>query len=171
MLLREPDMLVLLTQSMEQLDIAPPNARDFLRSENQEIFSALKMYLTSDQMWDLELFQERLAPPLHPILGVLLGYAAKLPAQPNAELREGVIKDIVRLRHAHLKDESTSVKFLVGEAQENGAHETALLHGSKTDRITRELDHLQPLKSRANLQNLDSTQRSGTNAPPRLGKK
>ena len=31
MLLREPDLLVLLTERMEQLAVAPPNARDFLR--------------------------------------------------------------------------------------------------------------------------------------------
>lgn len=152
MLLREPDMLVVLTHSMELLGENPPMAQDFLRSENQEIFNALKLYLTSDEMWDLELFQERLAPPLHPILGALLSYAAMLPMQPLPELREGVIKDIVRLRLSRLKNESTSVKFLVDEAQENGARETALLHGSKADRIVRELDHLQPLKARANLQ-------------------
>lgn len=168
MLLREPDMLVMLTESMERLAIDPPNAGDFLRSENQEIFGALKLYLTSDELWDLELFQERLAPALHPILDTLLAYAGKLPAQPVAELREGVIKDIVRLRHAHLKEESTSVKFLVGEAQESGAFETALFHGSKTDRITRQLDHLQPLKARANLTPQESSQYKLRSVRPRI---
>ena len=52
---------------------------------------------------------------------------------------------------------------LVDEAQESGSRETALLHGSKTDRIMRELDHLQPLKAKANLTPADPAKdRQGT---------
>ena len=151
MLLREPDLLIWLAQRAEELRIALPATDDLLRADNQEIFRVLKRYITSDEPWDLELFQEQLTPQLHPRLATLVAYGAQLPPRTNPELREGMIKDIVHLRLQRLKSESLAVKVLVDDAQRNGELESARQLGSVYGRIQRDLDHLQPLKLRENL--------------------
>ncbi len=150
MLLREPESLVWLVQRAVELRIDPPSAVDLQHAENQEIFGALKMYITSDEVWDWELFQERLDHPLHAKLGRLMDYVTRLPPRTDPELREGMIKDIVQLRLQRLKTESIAVKYLVDEAQRSGEMNTARSLGSVYGRIQRELDHLQPLKLREN---------------------
>jgi DNA primase len=150
MLLREPDTLVWLSQWAEELRIDPLRADDLEQGENQEIFRALKRFITSDEPWDFETFQETLANPLHPKLATLLAYSAQLPPRTDPELREGMIKDIVHLRLQRLKSESVAIKFLVDEAQRSGERDAARTLGSVYGRIQRELDHLQPLKLREN---------------------
>lgn len=152
MLVREPDSLVWLAQRTEELKIDPPMAADLQHAENQEIFGALKRYITSDEPWDLESFQEGLALPLHAKLGSLIAYGSGLPPRTDPELREGMIKDIVHLRLQRLKKESIAVKYLVDEAQRSGEMSTARSLGEVFGRIQRELDHLQPLTARENHQ-------------------
>lgn len=150
MLLREPDSLVWLAQRAEELKIDPPMASDLEHAENQEIFGALNRYITSDESWDMESFQEGLALPLHAKLGCLVAYGSGLPPRTDPELREGMIKDIVHLRLQRLKTESIAVKYLVDEAQRSGEMSAARSLGSVYGRIQRELDHLQPLQAREN---------------------
>ena len=153
MMVREPDSLVWLAQRTTELKIDPPMEADLQHAENREIFGALKRYITSDEAWDVESFQESLASPLHAKLGSLMAYGAGLPPRTDPELREGMIKDIVHLRLQRLKTESIAVKFLVDEAQRSGEMSTARSLGSVYGRIQRELDHLQPLKLRENHRN------------------
>ncbi len=167
MLLREPDTLVWLSQWAEELRIDPPRVDDLEQGENQEIFRALKRFITSDEMWDFESFQESLAEPLHAKLGTLLAYGAQLPPRTDPELREGMIKDIVHLRLQRLKSESIAVRFLVDEAQQSGELETARAMGSVYGRIQRELDHLQPLILRENHLDSDRRRRTATGLPLR----
>ncbi len=82
MLIREPDSLVWLAQQTAELKIEPLTEVDLQHAENQEIFSALRRYITSDEPWELESFQEQLSPALHAKLGSLVAYGAALPPEP-----------------------------------------------------------------------------------------
>jgi len=144
--------LVWLAQTADQLNIEPPRIDDLQRTDNKEIFRALKTHMTSDEAWDLEQFQDALVASLHPKLGKLVAYGAKLPARSDGELHEGMIKDIIHLRLQRLKAESIAIKALVDEAQRSGDLEAARSLGSVYGRIQRELDRLQPLKLRQNHQ-------------------
>lgn len=150
-LLREPDLLVWLAGQSEVLHLEPPSPADLAHAENREIFSALKRYLTSDDSWDFETFQDSLPGALHAKLGTLVAYGAQLPPRSASELREGMIKDIVHLRLQKLKAEGMAVKYLVDDAQRNGEAESARAMGTVYGRIQRELEHLQPLILRENL--------------------
>jgi DNA primase len=166
MMVREPDALIWMAQRAAELKIDPPQEADLQHAENQEIFGSLKRFITSDERWDIESFQESLAPPLHAKLASLMAYASALPPRTDPELREGMIKDIVHLRLQKLKTESIAVKYLVDEAQRSGEMVTARALGSVYGRIQRELDHLQPLKLRENHRN-GERRRNATSA--RLG--
>lgn len=170
MLLREPDLLVWLAQTADQLNIDPPRVDDLQRTDNKEIFRALKTHMTSDEAWDLEQFQDALVTSLHPKLAKLVAYGAQLPARSDGELHEGMIKDIVHLRLQRLKAESIAIKALVDEAQRSGDPEAARSLGSVYGRIQRELDRLQPLKLRQNHQTpgwraRDTAMQTSTPAP------
>jgi hypothetical protein len=145
LLLSSPDLLVLISNFMEEISEVAPSATDFDRAENREIFDSLKHYLASDEMWDLELFQDRLASPLHGILGEQLAYASKYQLNRVGELQETIIKDIFRLRRNRLNKDYSTVQFLFKDAQDNGETDAILFFGKEIDRIARELGRVQPL--------------------------
>lgn len=148
LLLRAPDLLPWISQKTEDLNIAPPSDEDMERTEDKELFRALRLFLTSDEPWNLESFQESLDPPLFDRLTALALFGNDLPQRNDQELREGVIKDIVNLRLQRVKMECETVKALIAEAQRNGDHGLARELGSVFGRLQRELEHLQPLKHR-----------------------
>lgn len=148
LLLREPELLPWLTQKTSELDLAPPSVEDLERTEDKELFRALQLFLTSDELWDFESFQDRLEPSLHGRLALLASFGAHLPARTEVELREGVIKDIVHLRLLNRKRECETVMWLIDEAEQVGDRERSREHGAQYARLQRELDHLQPLMRR-----------------------
>jgi DNA primase len=142
-LLHDPDLLIWLAGATNTLEIEPLRSADFHHVENQEIFRSLKRYITSDEPWDLELFQETLAPSLHRRLAQLMVYAAGLPPWKERELRENLVHTLIRLRIEWLGAECTNIKFLEEDALRQGD-----LPGSKqwreiNNRHLRELFHLQ----------------------------
>ncbi len=145
LLLSTPDLLVLITNYMEEISEIAPTAQDFDRAENREIFDSLKHFLAGDDLWDLELFQDRLAPPLHGILGEQLAFASMHQLKRVGELQETIIKDIFRLRRNRLNKDYNTVQFLFKDAQDNGETDAILFFGKEIDRIARELGRVQPL--------------------------
>jgi DNA primase len=119
-LLCEPDLLIWLAGTAETLEIAPLTTGDFQTVENQEIFRALKQFITSDEQWDLELFQEMLTSHLHGRLAALLGYIAQQPQRTIFELREHTVKVLLQIRIEKLKAEFRTSKHLHEEAQREG---------------------------------------------------
>src|SRR5690606_8838445 len=94
MLMRAPDMLFWLTECTAELGIVELSVEYWTRSDNQEIFRSLKEYLMGDEVWEQDLFLERVSQPLHGKVASLLKYAAMQTARTDSELREGMIKDI-----------------------------------------------------------------------------
>jgi hypothetical protein len=150
MLLRNPDLLMWLSQAPDALQIGQLCNDDMQHTENREIFRALSRYMNSDEPWDWEIFQESLEHSLNAKLAKLAAYGTQLPLLSEAELHEGLIKDIVHLRLQHLKTESSAVRAGIDEAQRNGDLDVARSLGSVYGRIQRDLDRLQPLKLREN---------------------
>jgi DNA primase len=142
-LLHNPDLLIWLVGATATLEIEPLHSSDFHHVEHQEIFRALKQFISSDEAWELELFQETLASALHGRLAELMVYAAQLPPRNERELREDLVQTLIRLRIERLSAESKNIKFLEDDAIRQGD-----LPGSKQwsdikNRHLRELFHLQ----------------------------
>jgi hypothetical protein len=152
LLLREPELLPWVTTQTEALNLAPSSPDDLERPDDKEIFRSLRHFLTSDEQWDLDAFREQLDSALHPRLLELAAQGADLPRRDDQELREGVIKDIVNLRLDRVKTECLAVKSLIDEAQRNGEPETVRDLGNVYSRLKRELEYLQPLKHREQMQ-------------------
>ena len=72
-LINDGNLLVWLSGATERLNLATVTAEDRQNSENREIFQTLKRYLSGDEPWDIELFQDTLAPGLHGRLAHLIG--------------------------------------------------------------------------------------------------
>ncbi|MGL4651647.1 MAG: toprim domain-containing protein, partial [Caldilineaceae bacterium] len=148
LLLRAPDLLPYIAQKAEEINIDPPSDEDMVRTEDKELFRALRLFLTSDEPWNLESFQETLDQPLYGRLASLAIFGNDLPPRNDQELREGVIKDIVNLRLQRVKMECETVKSLIAEAVRNVDGDLARELGSVYGRLQRDLAHLQPLKHR-----------------------
>lgn len=102
MLLREPDLLVWLAQTADQLNIEPPRIDDLQRTDNKEIFQTLKTHMTSDEAWDLS--GSRCTGCIAaPQIGQTGGLSRPVGPRSDGELHEGLIKDIVHLRLQRLK--------------------------------------------------------------------
>ncbi len=142
-MLGEPDLVVWLVGATNTLEIQPVKGEDFQNVENQEIFRSLKQYMSSDEQWDLELFQDSLTPHLHGRLGQLLAFNAQLPQSSENTLREDIIRTLIRIRIQRLSGECTNIKFLQEDAARQGDLEGAKQLGDINNQHLRDLFHLQ----------------------------
>ncbi len=142
-LLRSSELLVWLAGATNMLEISPLVIADLQNVENQEIFRALKQFMSSAEPWDLELFQEKLPTLLHRRLAQLLIYGAKLPPCSDVDLREDTIRTLIRLRIDSLGAETKNIKFLQEDASRQGDLEGAKQLGAVNNQHIRELSHLQ----------------------------
>jgi DNA primase len=142
-LLQEPNLLVWLAGMSEQLEISPLQVDELHSIEHREIFLALKRFMSSDELWDLEAFQEILSPDLHGRLGGLLQQAAELPERDLAEMQEAVMKAVIRLRRERLHAELSAMQFLLQDAQQHGDREGILGYSSAINANRRERHHLE----------------------------
>lgn len=142
-LLREPDLLIWLAGAAHEREIVAIDAGDWQHVEHQEIFRALKRWMSSDEQWDVELFQETLPGPLHGRLARLIAAGAELPAANNDELRTDLLKVLVRMRLDRLKARSMQIKYLIDEATQQGERDDARDLYTVNNQVLRDLSHLQ----------------------------
>ncbi|MDQ3248664.1 MAG: toprim domain-containing protein, partial [Chloroflexota bacterium] len=146
-LLRQPDLLIWLSSATSVLEIAPLQPDDLRNTENQEIFRALKQFISSDEQWDLELFQELLTAHLHGRLAQLLTYGANLPATAQSSsdvaLQADTIETLIRIRIERVGAESKNIKFLQDDAKREGDPDGEKQFGAVLNQHKRNLFYLQ----------------------------
>jgi hypothetical protein len=142
-MLREPDLLIWLVKAAEDRDLVAVDIQDWQHVENQEIFRALNRFMSSDIQWDVEMFQDSLPGALHGRLAQLIALGTELPASTNDDLRDDLLKVLVRLRLDRLRDRSMQVKFLIGEASQSGDREDTRDLFALNNQMLRDLSHLQ----------------------------
>jgi hypothetical protein len=136
-------LFVWLSSTAVERGIDPPQADDWQHVENQEIFRSLKRFITSDEQWDLELFQETVTPHLHGRLEYLLEVNEQRPRLNPVELRDDMLKVLVRMRLQRLRADNLHIKYLIDDAQRQGDREAARSFDAINNRNLRELAHLQ----------------------------
>jgi DNA primase len=151
-LLSDGNLLVWLSGATERLNLAPVTVEDWRNTENREIFQTLKRYLAGDEPWDIELFQDTLAPSLHGRLAHLLAYAAQVPQDNPLLQREDAAKVLVRIRIERLKQETINIKYLLADMQSAGEQEAARSFFRINNQHLRELSHLQQVMARLPLE-------------------
>lgn len=145
-LLREPNLLVWLASVTDRLEIAALRPDDLPAVQNQEIFKALRHYMTSDEQWDLELFQDILTPHLHGHLANLISYSAQLPQCSLGELRLDTVQTLIHIRLEQLRIEARHLKFMQDDAARQGDMQGAKQLAEVNNQQIRELFHLQQSK-------------------------
>lgn len=151
-LLSDGNLLVWLSGATEQLNLTPVTFEDWQNTENREIFQTLKRYLAGDELWDIELFQDALAPGLHGRLAQLLAYAAQVPQDNPLLQREDAVKVLLRIRIERLKQETINIKYLLADMQSAGEQEAVRSFFRINNQHLRELSHLQQVMARLPLE-------------------
>lgn len=141
-LLASPQLFVWLAYAADRLRIAPIGTADLRRIENQEILHALKRYITSDEPWDLEAFQEQLTEHLHGQLARLTAYGAQRPQLVEAELREDTIKLLLRVRTKKVNEQISGVGVLLRDARDSGDPESIERYKLLSNQMYRDMYHL-----------------------------
>ena len=142
-LLADSDLLVWLAGVTDRYHLAPVQPGDWQHVENQEIFRALKQFLSGDEPWDIELFQDMLDGQLHDRLARLAAYASTLPSPDVGVMREDAVKVLLRMRQDRLRAETTRIKYLLDEFQREGDQESLRSFDRVNNLNLRELAHLQ----------------------------
>lgn len=145
-LLREPNLLVWLASVTARLEIPALRPDDLHSVQNQEIFKALRHYMTGDEQWDLELFQDILTPHLHGHLAKLISYSAQLPQCTLGELRMDTVQTLIHIRLEQLRIEARHLKFIQDDAARQGDMQGAKQLAEVNNQQIRELFHLQQSK-------------------------
>ncbi|MCB0114966.1 MAG: DNA primase [Caldilineaceae bacterium] len=155
-LLQEPNLLIWLASMSEQLEINLLRVDELQRTEHKEIFLALKRFITSDENWDLETFQETLPHHLHGRLAALIHAAAASPARDLMEMQEAVLKAVIRLRREHLREDLSAMQFLLQDAQQNDDRDAVLGYSTAINTNRRERHHLEQVLERLNRVSYDA---------------
>ncbi|MBX3000963.1 MAG: DNA primase [Caldilineaceae bacterium] len=149
-LLQEPNLLVWLAGMAAQLEIPPLGMDELQRTEHQQIFFSLKQFITGDELWDLEAFQETLSPNLHGRLADLIQQAVALPERNIVEMQEAVLKAVIRLRRERLREDLYAMQFLLQDAQQTDDREAVLGYSTAINAHRRDRHHLEHVLQRLN---------------------
>ena len=116
--------MINLADLAQQKDVPPLQSSDLKKSENQELIRALKTFITTDEQWDLALFQETIPTFLHGRLADLLTHGTRLPETDLEELPTELLKVLLRMRVHQLNEKNSQIRFLIQEAHTAGDSET-----------------------------------------------
>ena len=142
-LLRDPNLLVWLAKTSERLNITPLHHDELQSVQNQELLKALRRYMSGDEQWDIELFQDTLITHLHGHLANLISYSAKLPQRTVGELRLDTLRTLINLRIQRLGMNAQHLKFMQDDATRQGDMQAAKhLAKLNNQHIQIELNHL-----------------------------
>jgi DNA primase len=147
-LLTDGNLLVWLAATLERVHLPGLHADDWENPENREVFVALKRYLSSDEPWDIELFQEALHAQLHRRLARLMVHSTNLPQGNSVLLREDAAKTVVRMRLERLRHTTVSIRFVLDEMQRSGEWETVRSFDKINNQNLREILHLEQVMVR-----------------------
>ena len=150
LLLHSPELFVWLASACDLLEIEALSTADFERAENREIYRTLKQFVSGDEPWDSESFQDELADPIHGHYGRIMAYAAGMPTTESNELREDTAKTLITLRRRRVDAKNNELKQLQTEAQHGRDQTSELEYGSISNQIARERSHLDRLVKRLN---------------------
>ena len=142
-LLYDPDLLVGLAKTTKELEIAPLQSKDFHQLEYREIFEALRRFIASDEVWEVEAFQETLSANLHVILSDLMAQVLAMPERERTEIQDALLKLLIRLRRDRLRENLSTMQFLLHDAQENDDQETISGSSAAIDANRRDRHHLE----------------------------
>lgn len=123
-LLRNPELLINMADLAHQKDVPPLSSNDLKKIENQEIIRALKTFITTDEQWDIALFQETIPTFLHGRLADLLAHGTQLPGCDKEDLPGELLKVLLRMRIHQLNEKNNQIRFLIQEAHTTGDAET-----------------------------------------------
>ncbi|MYC96750.1 MAG: DNA primase [Caldilineaceae bacterium SB0661_bin_32] len=149
LLIDEPDLLIWLAEMSQELEIAPLRGRDFQQIEYREIFDALRRFIASDEPWDIKAFQETLNPSYHPVLSQLTTQILTMPEREPGDVRNELLKLLIRLRYARLRESLSAMQFLLHDAQENENREAVLEFSAIINANRRDRHHLEHVMARS----------------------
>ncbi|MYJ79983.1 MAG: DNA primase [Caldilineaceae bacterium SB0670_bin_27] len=143
LLIDEPDLLIWLAEMSQELEIAPLRGRDFQQIEYREIFDALRRFIASDELWDINSFQETLNPSYLPVISQLTMQILSMPEREPGDVRNELLKLLIRLRYARLRESLSAMQFLLHDAQENENREAILEFSAIINANRRDRHHLE----------------------------
>ncbi len=149
LLIDEPDLLIWLAEMTQELEIAPLGGRDFQQIEYREIFGALRSFIASDELWDIKAFQETLSPSYHSVLSQLTTQILTMPEREPGDVRNELLKLLIRLRYARLRESLSAMQFLLHDAQENENREAILEFSAIINANRRDRHHLEHVMARS----------------------
>jgi glutamine synthetase adenylyltransferase len=144
----EPDLLIWLSDMSQELEIAPLSRKDFQQVEYREVFGALRRFIASDEVWDLKAFQETLSAGYHEVLSQLTDQILTMPEREQGEIQNAVLKLLIRLRYARLRENLSAMQFLLHDAQENENRDAILEFSAIINANRRDRHHLERVMAR-----------------------
>ena len=148
LLIYDPDLLIWQRGMTQELEIAHLSSKDFQQIEYREIFGALRGFIASDELWDINAFQETLSPSYHPVLSQLITQIRTMPEREPADVQNALLKLLIRLRYTRLRENLSAMQFLLHDAQERADREAILQFSASINANRRDRHHLERVLAR-----------------------
>ena len=103
----------------------------------------MRRFIASDEVWEVEAFQETLRADLHVILSDLMAQVLAMPERERTDIQDALLKLLIRLRRDRLRENLSTMQFLLHDAQENEDQETISGSSAAIDANRRDRHHLE----------------------------
>ncbi|MEM7125766.1 MAG: DNA primase [Chloroflexota bacterium] len=144
-LLQNPVLLIRLADLAAQNEVETLQCEELVDTENQEILRSLKNFITSDEQWDIGLFQDTMPPYLHGRLANLLTLSTQVPQFDEESLPEELLKLLFRLRIQQINEKNQQIRYLIQEAHSAGDADAVRKLQASHNSAIRDRSHLDAL--------------------------
>jgi len=121
-LMREPELIYKIDRALKQADLPPLSAEDFQNTIHQELLEATMQSLDQDQINPVSFALDHIPFHLLEKAEVILEKSEKINPKQDHVL-EDMLRTILRMREAQLKESNIQIRFLLEDAQENNKNE------------------------------------------------
>ncbi len=121
-LMREPEMIYKIDRTLKQANLPPLSGEDFQNTVHQELLNATMQAIDQDQLNPVSFALDHIPFQLLEKAEAILEKSEKInPKQEN--ILEDVLRTILRMREAQLRDSNNQIRFLLEDAHENNKNE------------------------------------------------
>ena len=104
--------------------------------------------MASDELWDIEAFQETLSPNFQTALSQLMTQNPAMPEREPAAIQDALLKLLIRMRRARLQENLSAMQFLLHDAEESDNREAMLEFSAIINANRRDRHHLERVLAR-----------------------
>ncbi|MBM4430218.1 MAG: DNA primase [Chloroflexi bacterium] len=147
LLLRRPDLLAAMNDTLVRVDLEPLTSNDFAGAEERALFEAISQYIAEHGEIHADTLRQRLSPPLQAAFDRLLGLMEEARFLSDEQLQLDSASRALSLRELCLRRQSEKLRYLQEDAHAAGDAQALRRWAEMVSSVTMQLVRVQRHKA------------------------